>query len=235
MSKKIYLSPSNQDGNMYAYGNISEMEQCNKFANAAKAALERCGFEVKKAPEGQKMSVSIAESNAWGADLHIPIHTNACTNNGTGTAGGTIVFVYSTADNANMTMATPIYKAVQAVTPGKTEYGVRAFPALAELNGTNCTAVYIEVDFHDNPPIAKWLMENTQTVGEAIAKGVCEGYGVKYVPPTSSTTATAASTKKDVFYRVQVGAFSDKTLAEHFLQTVKSKGFPNAFVVEVKK
>lgn len=235
MSKKIYLSPSNQDGNMYAYGNISEMEQCNKFANAAKAALERCGFEVKKAPEGQKMSVSIAESNAWGADLHIPIHTNACTNSGTGTAGGTIVFVYSTADNANMALATPIYRAVQAVTPGKTEYGVRAFPALAELNGTACTAVYIEVDFHDNPPIAKWLTTHVQDVGEAIAKGVCEGYGVKYVPPTSATTATAASAKSGTIYRVQVGAFSDKTLAEHLLQAVKSKGFPNAFVVEVKK
>lgn len=239
MSKKIYLSPSNQDGNMYAVnGTVSEMEQCNRFADAAKKALERCGFEVKKAPEGQKMSVSIAESNRWGADLHIPIHTNACTNTGTGTAGGTIVFVYSTADNTNMALATPIYKAVQAVTPGKTEYGVRAFPDLSELNGTTCTAVYIEVDFHDNPPIAKWLVENVQTVGEAIAKGVCEGYGVKYVPPTSATTATAGKTdtgKSGTFYRVQVGAFSDKTLAEHFLQTVKEKGFPNAFLVEVKK
>lgn len=233
MSKKIYLSPSNQDGNMYAYGSTNEMKQCNRFADAAKKALERCGFEVKKAPEGQKMSVSIAESNAWGSDLHIPIHTNACTNDGTGTAGGTIVFVYSTADNANMALATPIYRAVQAVTPGKTEYGVRAFPALAELNGTNCTAVYIEVDFHDNPPIAKWLTENVQTVGEAICKGVCEGYGVKYIPP--ATTATAASTKSGTIYRVQVGAFSDKTLAEHFLQTVKEKGFPNAFLVEVNK
>lgn len=235
MSKKIYLSPSNQDGNMYAYGNISEMEQCNKFANAAKAALERCGFEVKKAPEGQKMSVSIAESNAWGADLHIPIHTNACTNNGTGAAGGTIVFVYSTADNANMALATPIYRAVQAVTPGKTEYGVRAFPDLAELNGTNCTAVYIEVDFHDNPPIAKWLVENVQTVGEAIAKGVCEGCGVKYIPPATTATAASAKSGTGTIYRVQVGAFSDKTLAEHFLQTVKDKGLPNAFLVEVKK
>ena len=237
MTKKVYLSPSNQSGNMYAYGNISEMEQCNKFADAAKTALERCGFIVKKAPKGQEMSVSIAESNAWGADLHIPIHTNACTNDGTGTAGGTIVFVYSTADNTNMALATPIYRAVQAVTPGKTEYGVRAFPDLAELNGTNCTAVYIEVDFHDNPPIAKWLTENASTVGEAIAKGVCEGYGVKYVPPTSSTTATAGKTdtgKSGTFYRVQVGAFSDKTLAEHFLKTVKEKGFQNAFLVEVE-
>lgn len=225
---KIYLSPSNQDGNMYASGDTNEMEQCNRIADAAKTALERCGFTVKKAPKGQNMLVSINESNAWGADLHIPIHTNAMTNDGTGTAGGTIVFVYST-DNPNMALATPVYNAVQAVTPGKTDFGVRAYPDLAELNGTNCIAVYIEVDFHDNPPIAKWLIEHPQTVGEAIAKGVCNGFGVEYVSPSPSPD------KKDVFYRVQVGAYSDKANAERFLAQVKAAGFEEAFIVEVKK
>ena len=57
MSKKIYLSPSNQDGNMYAYGNTNEMEQCNRIADYAKTALERCGFTVKKAAKGQNMYV----------------------------------------------------------------------------------------------------------------------------------------------------------------------------------
>ena len=223
---KIYLSPSNQDGNMYAYGDTNEMEQCNRIADAAKTALERCGFTVKKAPKGQNMRVSINESNAWGADLHIPIHTNAMTNDGTGTAGGTIVFVYST-DNSNMALATPVYNAVQSVTPGKTDFGVRAYPDLAELNGTNCIAVYIEVDFHDNPPIAKWLIENPQTVGEAIAKGVCSGYGVEYIDPSPAP--------KDVIYRVQVGAYSDKANAERFLAQVKAAGFEEAFIVEVKK
>ncbi len=53
MSKKIYLSPSSQINNVYAYGNTNEMVQCNKIAEAAKTALERCGFVVKKAPQGQ--------------------------------------------------------------------------------------------------------------------------------------------------------------------------------------
>ena len=224
MSKKIYLSPSNQDGNMYAYGNTNEMEQCNRIADCAKVALERCGFTVKKAPKGQAMKTSISESNSWGADLHIPIHTNACTNTGTGTAGGTLVLVYK--GNA---LAKPIYNAVQAVTPGKTDYGVRVNKSLAELNSTKATAVYIEVDFHDNPPIAKWLVENPVTVGEAIAKGVCQGYGVTYKAPDVKPAPA------DVFYRIQVGAFSSRTLAEAFLEQVQAAGFPNAFIVEVKK
>ena len=227
MSKKIYLSPSNQDGNMYAYGNTTECEQCNRIADAAKNALERCGFEVKKAPKGQEMKTSISESNKWGADLHIPIHTNATTNSGTGTAVGTVVFVYNTAA-ANMALAEPIYSAVQDVTPGGTDYGVRENPELAELNSTSAVAVYIEVDFHDNPTVAKWLVENTAAVGEAIAKGVCEGYGVTYKDPEKPAPA-------DVFYRVQVGAYNDRKNAEAFLSQVKKAGFTNAFIVEVKR
>ena len=101
MSKKIYLSPSNQDRNTYAYGNTNECEQCNRIADAVKTALERCGFTVKKAPKGQEMSTSIAESNAWGADLHMPIHTNA------GGGSGTMCMVYSKAAE-NMKYANPI-------------------------------------------------------------------------------------------------------------------------------
>ena len=77
MSEKIYLSPSMQGSNKYAYGNTNEMEQCNKIAEYAKTALERCGFDVKKAPQGQSMQQSIKESNAWSSNLPIPIHTNA--------------------------------------------------------------------------------------------------------------------------------------------------------------
>ena len=42
MSKKIYLSPSNQNGNTYATGGTNEMAQCDKIAAAAAKALRRC-------------------------------------------------------------------------------------------------------------------------------------------------------------------------------------------------
>ena len=188
---KIYLSPSNQDGNMYAYGNTNECEQCNRIAECAKKALQRCGFEVKKAAKGQNMYASINESNNWGADLHIPIHTNA------GGGNGTVVFVYSKA-SGNMKFANPIYKQVQGVSLGTIDYGVRAYPELAELNSTNAVTVYIEVDFHDRADIAKWIIENVDTIGEAIAKGVCEAYNIKYIEPnkTTSTSANADISKK---------------------------------------
>ena len=214
MGNKIYLSPSNQDGNLYAYGNTNECEVCNRIADAAKDALERCGFTVKKAPKGQNMNISIAESNSWGADLHIPIHTNA------GGGSGTMCMVYSKTPE-NMKYAEPIYECVQAVTPGRTEYGIREYPQLAELNSTLAVAVYIEVDFHDDAAIAKWIIENTKTIGEAIAKGVCKAYEVPY--------------KDSFFYRIQVGAYKNKKSAEEMLEKVKAAGFTNAFITEGSK
>lgn len=220
MKKKIFLSPSNQDGNKYAYGNTNECEQCNRIADYARIALERCGFDVRKAPKGQNMNITIGESNVWGADLHIPIHTNAITNAGTGTAAGTIVFVYNN-DPENLKLAEPIYKNAQDAIPGGYDYGVRVDPRLAELNSTNAVAAYVEVDFHDNPTVAKYIVENVEKIGEAIARGVCEGYGVEYVPAVTNT-----------IYRIQVGAFKDKKYANAYLKKVKDAGFDNAFIVE---
>ena len=214
MTKKIYLSPSNQDGNMYAYGGTNEMEQCNRIAEYTKTALERCGFEVKKAQKGQNMWTSIKESNTWGADLHIPIHTNAYN----GKTSGTTVFVYSKS-NVAMNLANPIYKYVQSVAIGTTDYGVREYPGLAELNSTKAIAVYIEVDFHDNEKVAKWIVENPELIGEAICMGVCEGYGYKYIPKETTK-----------IYRVQVGAFIKKENAENLLKKLKQQGYTDAFI-----
>lgn len=222
MSKKIYLSPSNQYDNNYAYGNTTEMEQCNRFAEYAEKALKRCGFEVKRAKKGQAMQTSIRESNDWGADIHIPIHTNA------GGGNGTVVFVYK--KNAeNCAKAQPIYNEVQSITPGTIDYGVREYSDLAELNATNAVAVYIEVDFHDNKDIAKWLINNAKNVGEAIARGVCKAYGVKYV----SENGTSQATNK--IYRVQVGAFTSKSNAQAYAEKLKKAGFTDTIIKESDK
>ena len=162
---KIYLSPSAQPANNYAAGDTNEQAQCNRIAEAAKSALERCGFAVRKAPEGQGYKENVDESNAWGADLHIPIHTNA------GGGAGTVVFVHgSTAKQ--MQYAKPIYDEVQATSPGTTDYGVRVNSGLHELGYTTGTAVYVECEFHDRADLAAWIIEHTTELGEAIA-GAC--------------------------------------------------------------
>lgn len=67
--KKIYISPSDQTENIYAYGGTNEAEQCRRMAKSLVTALRRCGFEAKTnttwdGPDA--MAKRIAESNAWG-------------------------------------------------------------------------------------------------------------------------------------------------------------------------
>lgn len=209
-----------QGNNRYAYGDTTEMVQCNKIAEAAKTALERCGFEVKKAPQGQSMQQSIKESNSWSPDLHIPIHTNAF--NGQ-TLGGTLVMIYSMEDK-NKRAGQALLDSVAPVSPGP-DYTLRANLSLAELNSTKAVAVYVEVEFHDTADGAKWIIENTNTIGEAICKGVCNYFGVTYKSDSSVPSGK--------LYRVQVGAFSQKANAEKQLEKAKNAGFSDAFIVEV--
>lgn len=173
---KIYLSPSAQPANSYAAGNTDEQTQCNRIAEAARLALIRCGFDARKGPEGQGYKENVDESNAWGADLHIPIHTNA------GGGAGTVVFVHG-GTAKQMQYAKPIYDEVQATSPGTTDYGVRVNSGLYELGYTTATAVYIECEFHDRADLAAWIIEHTTELGEAIARGVCTGAGVPYIAP----------------------------------------------------
>lgn len=221
MSKKIYLSPSNQINNLYATGNTNECEQCGRIAEYTKTALERCGFIVKKALPGQNMNTIIKESNNWGADLHIPIHTNAF--NGQ-TLGGTLVMIYSNAIE-NKKAGSAILNAVAPISPGP-DYSLRANPGLAELNGTKAIAVYLEVEFHDTQDGANWIINNVKAIGEAICKGVCNYYRVAY--------ETDESELSDKLYHVQIGAFKEKTNAQNCLQKAKNAGFTDAFIKEVQ-
>ena len=179
MAKKIYISPSDQIHNAYAYGNTNEAAQCRKIASACKAALERCGFLVKTNFNDGKnaMYEREAESNKWGADMHICVHSNA------GGGKGAEVYI-STKDDRHMKPAQAIYNEVKAISPYGSTRGIKV-GKWHEIVNTNALCVYLETDFHDNKTIAKWIVENTEAIGEAICKGVCETYGVKYVTADS--------------------------------------------------
>jgi N-acetylmuramoyl-L-alanine amidase len=176
MSKKIFLSPSNQTPNTYAYGDTNEAVECGKMAQAAEKALKRCGFQVKTM-QWESMQVRCKESDKWGADLHIPIHTNAFDTK----VAGTRTMVYKKSGEA-YEAAQDIHNELAPITPGKSE-NITAHPELYELKAPKAPSVYLEVDFHDNKEAAKWLVENTEAIGEAICKGVCKHFGVKYVAP----------------------------------------------------
>lgn len=210
MSKTIYISPSSQPANLYAVGATNEQEQCRRIGAALEEKLKACGFAAKAGLDGT-MYTRVAESNAMGADLHLPVHTNAFD----GKVAGLRIMVSKLGGEAEQ-IAKAIMNRLAPITPGTSD-GISVQPGLYEIKSTKAICVYVEVGFHDNPDEAQWIIDHTQEIAEAITQGLCDHYGVDY-----------AVQDKPV-YRVQVGAFHTREYAEKLRQELQDKGY-DAFV-----
>lgn len=208
MPKKIFISPSNQTANKYAYGNTNEAVQCGKIGNALEKALERCGFAVRL-EQYDTMQNRVAHSDQWGANMHVAIHTNASVNH---TAGGTQVFFYAYNGFGNVACE-KVFNQLKGFTPGSNAEVCKKYSELYEVNKPKATSVYVEAEFHDVVNYAKWIIEHTELIAECICKGICEFYSVDYVAPKEPT------------YYVQVGAFKDRKNAEALCEKLKKDGY----------
>ena len=217
---KVFLSPSNQYDNVYAYGNTTEGVQCGKIAEACNVALERSGVDVMLMHD-ESMQTKCAESNKFGADLHVPIHTNAFN----GSVMGTRMFCYNT--GKGMAACKAIFARVAPLSPGTSE-NIQVNQKLYEVRVPAAPTAYIECEFHDTVDGAKWIVENTVLIGETIARGICDYLGVTFKEPEPPKPAAGAT-----IYRVQVGAYTKKENAENMLAKLKKDGY-NGFIVEGK-
>ena len=228
MSKKVYISPSDQTENRYAWGNTNEHIQCQKIAEAEAAALRRSGVEVQVAALGSTMAQRCAQSDAWRADIHNCVHTNACNKQ----VMGTRLFCFAI-PGKGYDACKAVFNELAPLTPGTSE-NIQANSRLYEVRVPDAPSVYCECEFHDTVEGAKWIVEHTTDIGEAIAKGLCEYLGVKYVPAKQETPKPAEPAQGDTLYRVQVGAFAVRANAEKMLDRLKNAGF-SGFIVKGKK
>lgn len=174
MAHKVFISPSDQTANTYAGGGTTEAIQCGKIGIATKAALERCGFEVMLL-QYATMAEKCAASDAFGAELHMPIHSNGFN----GSVTGTRIF-YGVDGSEGHRAAKAILATLGPVTPGSPDM-VQAYPALYEIRVPKAPTAYIEADFHDVKAVADWIVDHTRKIAEEICKGVCDYFGVPYV------------------------------------------------------
>lgn len=210
---KIFLSPSNQFENKYAGLNTSEGEQMGKVAQALQTALVRCGFGVLTIHDAT-MAAKVQAADKYGADLYLPIHSNACN----GKVKGTRLFCWEKNGKGCMACCC-IADHLFPLTPGTSE-SITEAPDLYEVRMPKAPTAYIEVDFHDVPEVARWIVDHIEEIAEAICRGVCDYFHVLYVNP-----------KPDKLYRVQVGAFRNRENAKRLLENLKVY-YPDAFIKE---
>ena len=199
---KVFLSPSNQYDNVYAYGNTTEGVQCGKIADACKIALERSGVDVMLMHD-ESMQTKCAESNKFGADLHVPIHTNAFN----GSVMGTRMFCYNT--GKGMAACKAIFARVAPLSPGTSE-NIQVNPKLYEVRVPAAPTAYLECEFHDTVEGARWLVENTTAIGEAIAHGICDYFGVTFKAPEQPAPAKSVDEVAREVIRGEWGNGSDR-------------------------
>ena len=239
MSKKLYFSPSSQPENEYAYGNTNEQKQCNKIALECVKIAKRCGFEAKTNTNSD-MYGRVKESNDWDADVHIPIHTNAAN----GKVQGTRLFAIDVS-GAGYKICKSVMKTLAPITPGTSDsITVQSF---YEITDTNAPCCYIEVAFHDNKEEAKWIVEHTDEIAEAITKGLCNYYGVKYVAPSATTQSSVekytlvvdcktymnadnAKSRTDSVGKYKAGSYYVYKKANGMINISKNKGKAGAWI-----
>ncbi len=221
MSKKIYISPSNQVGNAYATGNTNEKVQCHKIAKYCVAYLKKKGFSVK-CTYNLDMYERVKESNAFGADLHVAIHTNATAKHNV--TGGTQILLYNLSGERKK-VGQAVLDRLAPLTPGKSAERLVEKSDFYEINSAKGITVYCECEFHDTKEGSDFIRKNTKKIGEAIAKGICDYYGVDTAEKNNASSVDKA------LYSVQVGAFSNKKNAESYIEKLKKAGF-EGFIVK---
>ena len=202
MGHKVFISPSDQVKNTYAGGGTTEAIQCGKIGIATKAALERCGFEVMLL-QYATMAEKCAASDAFGAELHMPIHSNGYN----GSVTGTRIF-YSVDGGEGHKAAKAILAELGPVTPGAPDM-VQAYPALYEVRVPKAPTAYIEADFHDVQAVADWIVDHTQDIAEAICEGVCDYFGVEYIEEEKQKEAPIRMLEFEELLRMHEKALED--------------------------
>lgn len=213
---RIFIDPGHSITDPGAVGYEVERdlnEKVSKFMNEYLLANYVC--ETKLDPVTNTSLSAVAErANAWKADLLVSNHFNA------GGGDGYEALVYSEKTKA---LGEVFEKHVKAI--GQNSRGVKYRPGLAVLRQSNMPAVLNEGAFVDNKKdIEDWNDDaELKKMGEAYAKAAAEALNLEKILKEAA---------EDVLYRVQVGAYRNKTNADNMAKKLNADGY-DAIIVKV--
>lgn len=161
----VFLSPSDQLGNTYAYGDTNEAVVCQQISKLLEDKLNALGVFVFSDPN---MYNAVNRSNKLRPDLHLAIHTNASPRHN---VRGVRVFYYPGSEYGK-TYAEQFFRSLSSLYDGS--HAIKTNAVLYELRKTVSPAVYLELDFHDTVDGAKWLIANKQLIANTLCKVICD-------------------------------------------------------------
>ena len=190
MSKHIYLSPSNhgKNQNRCLHSGCYEDKHTRPIALACRERLMAAGFKVTVASETKNMEQRCREADALGADLYIPIHTNASSSQ---SARYLLLMFYDTTA-AYKNLFDAVAPCLERIYPGKLKARMWKRRDLYEINVPRARTMYCELGFHTNPTDCDGFIHRAELVGGALAEGICRYFGVT-LPAGSASPENIAS------------------------------------------
>ena len=226
---------------------LYEWEFNNKMQYLLKERAEELGITVKltNPNPGTVSDISLTTrantANNFYRSLNIPktvmisLHANAY---GTdfNSARGVEVYHASNASINSKNLAKYIcdnvYNDVKAIDAGFKNRGVKC-QDFTVIYKTVTPCVLVEYAFYSNKDDLKILKNNQNELVEATLKGICKYFGINYQEPKKETVKTD-STASNIYYRVVVGSYTNRTNADKLVSELKSKGY-SAFIDIYKK
>lgn len=177
----VYLSPSNQDGNLgvKSVGYTNEKKEMNDLSNYIEKRLKDNGVKVIRNNPNGNINLWTSESKYYGADLHLAVHSN-------GSRDHNVFGIETWIDeqgSQTFSLANLIQNALMAIYPNESIEGNRgvkyANGALGEVNGLVVPfGILVEVAHHDFESDALWIMKNKELIGNTIADTVLKYFGI---------------------------------------------------------
>ena len=175
---KVYISPSNQDGNLgvKSVGYTNEEKEMNDLSNYIEKRLKDYNIKVYRNNPNGNINLWVADSRYYGADLHIAIHSNASTNH---TSKGIETWINDQTSDT-YSLANMIQSDLMNIYYDK-ENGNRGVKysngALGETRMPKF-GILVEVAHHDYLEDAKWIMHNKELIGNTIADSILKYFGI---------------------------------------------------------
>jgi hypothetical protein len=213
----------------------SEKEHCEMLAQKMLPLLAKRGIEYRVRAASNSLTTNVNEATAFGAQLYVPMHTNATAN---GTARGTR-FGYYPGRTDSMKACQMFRDNWKKIYP-LPDRAITTTYTFAEAKNPKCPSVYCELVFHDNKQDAEWFHANIDRIAENLVESVALFFGISGVSkPEDKPIETAPVQPKKVsdtivklkitreenatFFKRNIGDIEELPLDEYLLGVVPAE------------
>lgn len=243
------------DGKTYKKGDtIKEREFNQRIMKLVEKELDRHSKDISyiecvgAITEDTPLANRVKKANNSKADLFLSFHANALKGTEQTKAYGLVSIHTKNCSSKSIALANKCYnhlsKDVTWYSNGATKYGVRTDVDLTGntyyvLRNTVMPAVLLELGFMDNLNDVEVMVTDkfAKDCAKAIAKAICEQLGVTYInaQEQQQNPSTSKPEPTNVYYRVCVGSYTERSYADKALQEAKAKGYKDAFIAIYNK